>query len=281
MKRIICIILLFLFLTANVGQAQFNDSEPMFGQMLNLGHWPTDGLVFYWRGIEAGDVVDESFYGNHGTLINSPTWVGDGLHFTRASDQRVDIDSSPIVTAAPLTFVCWFKVDVLPSVAGESYYLLDIGTISDTASLQLSIQTDNKVDFVATQAGAAAVSSQDTISVNTWHMAVGVANSPTSRFVFLDGRKSAENTTSKVPVALTRFSIGARKQAGTFDHYLDGVIAITMIYNRALSDSEILDLLINPDLPMQQEPIWLLYSPAAPSGIVPIIQAHTRRRRAG
>ena len=63
--------------------------------------------------------------------------------------------------------------------------------------------------------------------------------------------------------------------------YNPGEFSGTNIYDRALSASEIQELYINPDLPMQQYPAWWGKAPAAPSGIVPIIQAHTRRRRAG
>ena len=52
MKKLLLIILLLLCLTANVGQSQLISAK-MFGQQLNLGHWSTDGLVFFWRGIES------------------------------------------------------------------------------------------------------------------------------------------------------------------------------------------------------------------------------------
>ncbi len=61
----------------------------------------------------------------------------------------------------------------------------------------------------------------------------------------------------------------------------DGVMHGISVYNHVLSVTEIMQLSINPDLPMQQEPIWLMFAPVVGETIVPIIQAHTRRRRAG
>ena len=56
----------------------------MFGQQPS-GQY-AEGLVCIWRGIEAGNAVDESPYGNHGT-ITGPTWQGGGLLFDGATDK--------------------------------------------------------------------------------------------------------------------------------------------------------------------------------------------------
>ncbi len=102
MKKLLCIILLFLFLTATVGQAQFNDSEPMFGQMLNLGHWSTDGLVFMWRGIEAGNFVDESLSRNHGTISGVTTWSGGYL--TGSATGKITLENSISLPVGTIIF---------------------------------------------------------------------------------------------------------------------------------------------------------------------------------
>lgn len=244
------------------------------GSPLNPFQELTKGLVFYWRGIQAGEVVDESYFRRNMTLINSPTWQGEGLHFDESSSQRADL-ADPILTAAPLTFICWFKVDTLPSASPvESQYLMDIGEASSVDSFQLSIQTDDKIHFTATRSTFSSATTSNTISLNTWHMAVGVTANSASRFAFLDGVKSAEDTGDRTPLDLVRFSIAARKQNAPYDHFLDGVIRQIIIYDRVLSDAELTALFINPDLPMQQYPAWMGFVAAAAGGIVVL-----RRRR--
>ena len=105
MKKLLCIILFLLLLTANVGQSQ---SLKMFGQQLSLGHRSTKGLVFYWRGIQAGEVVDESFYRNHGTITGA-MWVGEGLIFNGSSSKVVTTNVIPI--GQVYTFVWRHRVD--------------------------------------------------------------------------------------------------------------------------------------------------------------------------
>ncbi len=281
MKKLLCLIVFLLLLTANVGQAQFNDSEPMFGQQLNLGHWSTDGLVFYWRGIEAGNAVDESFHRNHGTLIGSPTWVGQGLDFD-GTTQYITLPATTILTP-PYTILVWFQLDSLASVQGDACLVcFSNNSISDFVLLRIGT-VDDKIDFSVRQEGGITrvATTTNIVPALTWGMVAAVAHSSSSRYVYYNAAGKGSNADAAAPVGLGTALIGAR-DLGSIANHLDGQIAQVLFYDRALSISEIQQLYINPDLPMQQEPIWLMYSPAAPpSGIVPIIQAHTRRRRAG
>lgn len=274
MKKLLCIILLFLFLTANVGQAQFNDSEPIFGQMLNLGHWSTDGLVFYWRGIQAGEFIDESFGRNNGTITDAE-WQGQYLFLDGAGTSHVKI-SKALITAYPFTVVMWGEItnddalDFYWSIADDETDKQAIGLRVNSGVLEGFVYT---TDFNALTGSTA-------LSIGQRIQGAFVCASSTDRRIYLNGVLEADeqdadpfptNVDNVVWGALIRDTIG----------YTSCKVSETLLYNRALSASEIQQLYINPDLPMQQEPIWLMYSPAAPSGIVPIIQAHTRRRRAG
>ncbi len=264
MKKLLCIILLFLLLTANVGQAQFNDSEPTFGQQLNLGHWATDSLVFYWRGIEAGNVVDESFNRNHGTITGA-TWQGEGLFFDGLGDLFTPANSFSLTQ---FTFIVRFKTNDISAttLAGDSSD--DINYMMILNSTTLRFRADIVRNFTI-----------PALSVDEWHTAAYTRDAGNNLRVYWDGIESSTGAISD-SVAFSLTTIGKGTTASGED--FDGTMSDVKIYNRALSESEILDLYINPNLPMQQEPIWLMYSPAAPpSGIVPIIQAHTRRRRAG
>ncbi len=260
MKKLLCIILLILLLTANVGRSEFV-SVKMFGQMLNLGHWSTDGLVFYWRGIEAGNAVDESLYRNDGTITGA-TWVGDGLSFNGSGDYVSTTDAIPI--GQTYTFVWRQRID---STSGQR----------QPFGLNFSAQffVDDGITLMKVYDGNFLTCTiSDIVGEWTTYAFVGT---PTSRALFRNGVANiSDNNATFDYTSSNTLHIGRRKASVS---WWNGGISDFKIYNRTLSASEIQQLYINPDLPMQQEPMWWFKAPA-PSGIVPIIQAHTRRRRA-
>lgn len=78
-------------------------------------------------------------------------------------------------------------------------------------------------------------------TINTWHLAVGVVTSATSRTVYIDGGSSASGSTSVNPSAdIDRVAIGNR--GGTDNEYFTGDIAEAFIYSGGLSASELASL---------------------------------------
>ncbi len=268
MKKLLCIILFLL--TANVGQAQFNDSEPTFGQMLNLGHWATDGLVFYWRGIEAGEAVDKSLYRNHGAITGA-TWVGDGLFFDGSNNDVVDLGSDSLI---PSTDDWTFHAIIRPDASSDqdtlfSQYLSGVGNgriliqqSDDSGPITISI-------FLGSDPALGSIFVNPTTAVvagMTYHVTF------TRRYrtfsVYING--VFENSTTEAgtrQILQTGNVLGIRSGSNPYNGNYDtstrwnGLMSDIKIYNRALSDSEIQALYINPGLPMQQQPIWLMYSP--------------------
>ncbi len=252
MRKLIIILILCLCVPSF---GQFNDSEPMFGEQLNLGHWSTDGLVGYWRFIEAGNLVDESLVGNHGTITDA-TWSGGGLNFI-ASD-KTNLVSIPIDTTlfgSEATVVMWLKVDIDPPIVDD---WSGIGKIDNVASANHYPFTDNNIYLGWLRNDRITVGN---VGVNKGvpHQLV-VSNKPgANNWKFYQNGVEYFNTTGESVVSIVSpINIGGQV-AG--DKWLDGQIFYIAIYNRALSASEIQQLYINPNLPMQQEPIWLFFSP--------------------
>ena len=285
MKKLLCIMAFVLLLTAGIGQAQFNDSEKMFGQMLNLGHWSTDGLIGYWRFIEAGKLVDDSFSKLHGTLVDDPPWVGEALDFD-GTDDYVSVPSDPrIENFTAITLGAWVNPLGAPGSGWGRIISKDQGGTSDDYALTYKFDAGGAYKVVCRINTSVEVKTQEgntTVVPNTgWHFFVGTWDGVNVRVYLngvLDGTSAA--TTGFMDDSNLPLGIGGHQASNT--RRFDGLIRDAFIYDRALSASEIAALCINPDLPIIDEPIWLMYSPGEPpSGIVPIIQAHTRRRRAG
>ncbi len=236
----------------------------MFGQMLNLGHWSTDGLVFYWRGIEAGNAVDESLYGNHGTITGA-TWVGDGLSFDGISDyvimptKKLFTINGTILVKARINTLLNGRYLLQEETGG--YITWDI----NSGALRVRIFDTAFTDFSAVT------------SDNLWHTYI-LTWDTTQTSIYVDGRLAqSDNTFIGLNAAPQEGHTLAADRLQSNRLHCD--ISRHIIYSRALSAFEIQALTINPNLPMEQTPIWQMLAP--PEGIVPIIQAHTRRRRAG
>ena len=244
----------------------------MFGQQLRSGHWSTDGLIFYWRGIEAGNVVDESFYRNHGTITGA-TWVGGSLLFDGSdpSTSYVNIGAIPL-QGKDLTIV--MRIKSLNTVAPSAQWIYKQWIPSDGVQLY-GVGTALRFQFGLF---ANRLEIPNAIVQGTRQHIVATRKG-TTLSIYIDGNLAGSGTRTITHTTNETAYISGNSDGGV--DAFNGHIDYCAVYNRALSASEIQQLSINPDLPMQQEPVWQMYSPAAPSGIVPIIQAHTRRRRAG
>ncbi len=282
MKKMFCIILLLLLLTANVGQGRLVPVK-MFGQ-LPSGPF-ADGLVGYWRFIKAGNLVDDSFNKLHGTLVHDPPWVGEALDFDGVNDY-VSVPSDPrIENFTALTLGAWINPQGQPGASWGRIISKDQGGTSDDYALS-HIDTgggrNNEIGCrINTDAGTTTVETNTGVLPNTgWHFVVGTWDGANVRVYLngvLDGGPLARTGTlddSNLPLG-----IGGHQASNT--RRFNGLIRNAFIYDRAISASEILDLYINHDLPIQDEPIWLMFSPDVGGTIIPKIQYYNRRRRAG
>lgn len=76
-----------------------------------------------------------------------------------------------------------------------------------------------------------------------WHLVVGRQSTATSRDLWVDGISQASNATSAQPTSIVQANIGLID--GSYFAW-NGDIALTIIYNRALSNAEIVEISSNP-----------------------------------
>ncbi len=261
MKKLLIILFVLCFCVSAFGQFI---PVKMFGQQ-PCGHF-AEGLVFYWRGIEAGNVVDESFFGNHG-VITDAEWVGNGLDFDGA-DSIVNCGSdSSLDDLGPLTISMWVNPRSSGEIAGSLIFKRTatsslVGTVFKFGASDEAIFT---VDYATTDL-LRQTSGDFWLPYNVWRNIVVTWDggiTATNIHIYNNGIESSYGTTTN--------GDGARISDASFDLHIgnealirrtfDGIISDVKIYNRALSASEILALYINPDLPMARDPIWLMLSP--------------------
>ncbi len=221
--------------------------KPVRGIRLNKSHPLARGLVGYWLLNEGSGnkVFDLSGNGNEMSFVNSPVWspgnFGQSILFDDGSSQYLEY-SSPIITDYPVTLLAWFNQDddtiachligfADNSVDDEYVRIVTVGAGDGTGIIRLQLR-------ITGEAGHN-VDATSSWNVNTWNMACAVYKSATERIVFLNAGSEATDTDSaRFAIGLDNTTIGRMSRLNP-TNYMSGKIGLAMIYNRALSASEI------------------------------------------
>ncbi len=259
----------------------------MVGRQLRTdGHWSVDGLVFYpdFSG-DTGKLPDLSPYGNAG-VITGAEWQGEGLSFSNDADKVSIPDATVLDIANTFTVVFWANVSVFSDgilQAGSIITKFDNGGATNPDKRGIRLE-GGAVDLllVSEQVGNILTVSASEFE-GEWHQFVVTSQSSGSE-IFIDaiskdtGNQLTDWFNTNGPL---RFGDPETLFFNSGGVSFNGIIGSVSFYSRALSASEIQALFINPDLPIEQDSIWRLFSLDVGSGIVPIIQAHNRKRYVG
>jgi hypothetical protein len=229
-----CILLLSLALTLAYNAA----AEP-----------PASGLVGYWSLNEGTGLVasDSSGLSNNGTLAAGVQWVsgqnGTGVEFN-SSGENVRINKSGAHNlTGNFTVSLWLK----PKLWEKYEYILSNGMFQifhrgewsgDTVYLLVRI---NSSDYPGDSAWSywAGVRTTQEMSEDKWYSVIGVV-SGTNMTIYLNGVKSGEVN------ALTNYSINSSAQtdlyiSGSGSSYFSGAVDEVRLWNRSLTQNEVLD----------------------------------------
>src|SRR3989339_1824619 len=181
--------------------------------------------------------ADTSGGNNNGILVNSPTWlngkVGKALQFDGLNTYVTISDSNVLDLTTGISIEAWVKTDVITTDGGPTRRVLDKGVYvlaaSDQAYFKVVIGGANK------GVGKAWTSAD----VNSWHHLIGTYDGATVK-LYQDGTLAGQTSaTGNIDVNGNPLIIGRQgtSPAGRFD----GVIDEVKIYNRALTDAEVLE----------------------------------------
>ena len=236
------------------------------------------GLIGHWTFNESdGDVAaDRSGNGHDGTLEGDPQWTdggirGGALEFDGDGDY-VQTTLDELQTADNFTISAWFKANVTDT---GQYHIMWIGDVAGNgwgsqSELHMTInhfRFSNKLSFYFGSGGELdgtsinIVSLEDFTDTSDWHHIAGVienANGPTVQgtlyldgqvvepfvdgFVNGDGDQFPTTDSADVPERdtwNTEFRIG---QAGPAQRWFDGLIDDVRVYDRALSEDEVVQV---------------------------------------
>jgi len=208
-------------------------------------------LVAWWKLDEAPGtkVVDWSGYGHHGTVVGAQ-WVdgydGAALSFD-GTDDYVNLGTpADLYQPTNYTYCAWFRV--ARNIHGNSgpQYLLCVGSRSDLifgVEDAVGVDGDLMLHYYDTVPGFHAVGAGQTDWLaDGWHMVAGTRDA-TGHKIYVDGvLKNSDTNTNNDNYAVTRMiSLGAR--AWTGHQYYRGAIDEVRIYNKALTEQEIQQLM--------------------------------------
>jgi hypothetical protein len=211
------------------------------------------GTVGMWRFNEGvGNVAkDSSEYTNHGTLMNGTSWTtgvaGTAAHFDGFDDYVRLPDDPELNPTQEVTVEAWVRWTIDPA-AGIGW--ANIFNKGGDRSYELQHNGDNGVtrndafEFaVNSTTNRTYVFSNTTPAQGVWFHVVGVYSSIDEELaIYINGTK--ENSTylnGTINLTVRDPTIGCRNRASTRDRHFQGDIDEVVVYNRRLTDSEIMD----------------------------------------
>ncbi len=232
---------------------EFDAIETYKGDVWSFMTGPTitdPGLLGWWKFDQGqGSVAfDWSGHSNHGTLVGGPQWVAGNINGALdfdGTDDYVDLnDPLGLQIVGNITIAAWIKSD---DVGGERNIIAKGYVFDPHGEIRLQLN-GNTYNFGSLDSGG-----QHEVSA-------GGADTDAGRWVHLAGTydganwnlyknglliSSAEDTVGAVPVAVG-WSIGSRG-GDMIDQLFDGLIDDVRIYNRALTQDEIAEIMVIPE----------------------------------
>jgi len=158
------------------------------------------------------------------------------------TNQYLSTASSP-ASGVPMTIAAWVRREAVAS----DRVIVSVAQASGTHRNQMQVRAGGSPAWgVEAIAIGATTTSRATASATTqdqWDHGCAVYNSATSRFAYLNGVASAEDTTNVGSQnAATSIQVAARTASNSTSLYFDGQLAEVGIWNVALTTEEIASL---------------------------------------
>ena len=200
-----------------------------------------DGLAAYYR--FNGDAVDESGQGSDGTVYGAVLTEdrfgrsGRAYLFDGQDDYIEIADGSGLdFGTGPFTLSVWIKTNAMTTAGTGRDDVLAKGepTISGfSVSLQnnrAALMTGNSLELMGTT----------TLNDNEWHHIAGIRNATHGVFLYVDGQQENSGTNSEDVNVGSDLILG--RHGVSVESFFDGSMDDIRIYNRALSEEEVLAL---------------------------------------
>lgn len=217
---------------------------------LNRDSQLADGLVF-WLPLTSLYTTDRV---RHLPLspVNSPILAHDtersSYQLALGNTQYFIATTTPI-TGFPVTINCWFN----PGQLSGSRALVSLANSANATNFIFLRMNGNGGISARVGDGTTSVASTTVFPIlSAWQMATGIFPSNSSRSSYLNATNKVTGSGTRNPTGINRIAIGADAGNSPASSYWTGSLGDIAIWNRALSDDEILSLYTDR---------WQLYAP--------------------
>ncbi len=232
---------------------EFDAIETYKGDVWSFTTGPaiTDPTLLGWWKFDEGQgsvAFDWSGHSNHGTLVGGPQWVAGNINGALeldGTDDYVDLnDPLGLQITGNITIAAWIKSD---DVGGERNIIAKGYVFDPHGEIRLQLN-GNTYNFGSLDSGGQHQVAEDgaDADVGRWVHLAGTYDGSNWN-LYRNGLlvNSAEDSVGAVPVAVG-WSIGSRG-GDMIDQLFDGLIDDVRIYNRALTQDEIAEIMVIPE----------------------------------
>jgi len=185
----------------------------------------------------SGELIDESYAGNHGTLTNG-AYVGEEneIVFDGVDDYVAVADSTSIALDGPHSYSVFIYLNSTPT--GNGYTIINKG-LSNSDRHRLEVNPDLTVTFFWEQgAGNKDTTSTGTVTVGAWHHIAATWDGSNNRIYFDGELDTTEAQTGLGPGSNAEpLSIGTDLTGASEPWH--GKLKDPRVFNRALTDAEV------------------------------------------
>jgi hypothetical protein len=213
-----------------------------------VGYWTFDGKDTPWSSATAGSVIDRSGQGNNGTITGgtrtgSPVIgkMGQALHFDGSSYIHVSTTNGLTTGGHPWTLAAWVKAEAADMDPTGQHPIVTYDSVSGVnfATPLLSIESQN---WLVSTWGSDCYDGNRVPVPGKWMHVVGVFDGVSTITTYINGTydTSCGSKSSNPGLGSGGPQIGELSGSGMSRFY--GILDDVRIYNRALSDKEIMQL---------------------------------------
>lgn len=220
--------------------------QPQIAVQVNWANPLTKGLVFLSYGPWINPIIPVGSVATRTAFSAKASVAGISAAYNGSSVEQTFDKSATGSSPAEATLFALCATDV----TGTEGTALNQSGVSGTPIFRIGVSTGTTWRFQIRDDGSD-ISSLAGATITTGKLAsvVGVYRSGTgTKAIYVDGVIGGTTTGSGAAITLTKVSLGSRVSSA----YFQGVIPVSAIWNRALSESEIRSLYANP---------WQLFAP--------------------
>ena len=249
-RKLFAILFLILFATTCLAQYPHFRSKPPLGTTIDWSHPQVQGLVGWWLMQEGmGDkVYDLSGNGNTGTLNGfafpataasgwNPGRIGRALKYDGGNDYVDCGNKSVLDIISSITLMTWIKK--ANALNGQEGLIAKYGATSGVQSYLLRFESDDDIQFLYRGLSVSNVIAANSVTDTLWHHVAGVYDT-TRLYIYINGKlfnsvaSTGSANSNSENVLIGGYTIPTLMFAGLMDD--------VRIYNRALTEREVLDV---------------------------------------